>query len=521
MKKTILLLLLLGALIASRANNITISNVSIINNGPGNIMVQFDMSWENSWRVVVGPNNYDGGWVFFKYKNANGDWVHLTLTGANNSVPAAAEIFQNSGGIKYGAVISRSSANPGIGNVSFTGIRLGVVNTLPYNIDIRAYALEMVYIPTNANVVLGDGDGVTEAFKAFHVTDNQSASFPATFKTDLPATSINDAIITGAGVDIQSSGIGGNASWVTGQAFWSMKYELSEAGYRDFLNALNLTQQTTRTANSPTSATGTSALSANNNNRQYIEIATPSTGGLPAVYGCDANNNNIYNEAADGEWTACGFLSYPDHAAYLDWAGLSLLNEVMYERICRGATSAGANASVSGEYAWGTNTVVGFFYSYNNPSQASEVPSNASTTIGNAVWVSTGDLFGAGRTGIFATGTTNRVTSGSAFFGVMEMSGNEWENCVCVGTVAGRSFLSTNGDGVLSANGNANTSSWPCSNNSGIAASCSEVLDAGGIIARGGSLNSNFDFLQISKRQVSGINVRQVDNGARGVLYIN
>ncbi|MBL0153570.1 MAG: hypothetical protein IPP93_08810 [Chitinophagaceae bacterium] len=47
------------------ANNITISNVSIINNGPSLIQVQFDVSWENSWRVNVGPNNYDGAWSIF------------------------------------------------------------------------------------------------------------------------------------------------------------------------------------------------------------------------------------------------------------------------------------------------------------------------------------------------------------------------------------------------------------------------------------------------------------------------
>ncbi len=524
MKKTILLLLLLGALIASRANNITISNVTIINNGPGNIMVQFDISWENSWRVVNGPNNYDGGWVFFKYKNANGDWAHLTLTGANNSAPAAAEIYQNTGGIKYGAIISRSSSNTGIGNVSFTGIRLGVINTLPYNIDIRAFALEMVYIPNNTSAVLGDGDGVAEATNALHVNDNLSAAFPATFKADVNGSGIDDATITGAGVVINSSGIGGNANWVTGQAFWCMKYELSQAGYRDFLNSLNLAQQTSRTFSAPTSATGTSALNSNGNQRQYIEIATPSSGGLPAVYGCDGNGNNIYNEAADGEWIATSFLIYTDVAAYLDWSGLSLMNEVMYERIGRGATSAGANPSVLGEYAWGNNTVAGFFYNYTGLGTSAELAADASTTMGNANWVSTYPLFGgATRNGVFATGSSNRMTSGSTFYGVMEMSGNVWEACVTIGNIAGRSFQSTNGDGILSANGNANTSSWPCSNISNIAPACAEVTDAAGIIMRGGGFITNNDFMQTSKRSIQGTINRGLasDRGARGVLYIN
>lgn len=64
--KRILLLLSFLAFFGNTvsANNVQITNVSIINNGPGNISVKFDLSWDNSWRVNVGPANYDGVWVF-------------------------------------------------------------------------------------------------------------------------------------------------------------------------------------------------------------------------------------------------------------------------------------------------------------------------------------------------------------------------------------------------------------------------------------------------------------------------
>jgi hypothetical protein len=80
----------------------------------------------------------------------------------------------------------------------------------------------------------------------------------------------------------------------TMKALWCMKYEINQAGYRDFLNTLEVVQQTTRTFNLPTSSVGTGALATAGTFRNFIEIATPATGNSPAVYGCDANNNNFY-----------------------------------------------------------------------------------------------------------------------------------------------------------------------------------------------------------------------------------
>jgi hypothetical protein len=60
----------------------------------------------------------------------------------------------------------------GIGSVSVTGIQLGVISTLPYNIDVRGFAIEMVFIPapTGARPVFGDGNGTTESVNALHYT---------------------------------------------------------------------------------------------------------------------------------------------------------------------------------------------------------------------------------------------------------------------------------------------------------------------------------------------------------------
>tara|TARA_R110000737_G_scaffold271306_2_gene278375 strand:- start:139 stop:354 length:216 start_codon:yes stop_codon:yes gene_type:complete len=52
------------------ANNIEISNISLTgqNTVDNHTLVQFDLTWENSWRINSGPSNYDGAWVFIKKK---------------------------------------------------------------------------------------------------------------------------------------------------------------------------------------------------------------------------------------------------------------------------------------------------------------------------------------------------------------------------------------------------------------------------------------------------------------------
>ncbi|MBL0097507.1 MAG: hypothetical protein IPP46_14235 [Bacteroidetes bacterium] len=113
MKKLLTSFFLLVSCLVSMANNVVISNVSIVNNGPGNIQVKFDLSWDNSWRTNVGPANYDGAWVFFKYKTAGGDWTHLNMTANNILIPAGFDYFQNSGSNKIGTMIFRDANNLG------------------------------------------------------------------------------------------------------------------------------------------------------------------------------------------------------------------------------------------------------------------------------------------------------------------------------------------------------------------------------------------------------------------------
>jgi len=535
-----LIILFLYASGTGIANNVQLTNLSIVNNGPGLISVKFDLGWDNSWRTNVGPANYDGVWVFFKYKLPNGDWTHISLTGINNVVPVGFDVFQNNGSNKVGAMIYREAANLGVGSASATGVQLGVINNLPYNIDVKGFAIEMVYVPapSGARPVFGDGDGVTESVNALHYSNNLATN-NSVLPMECDANGFDDNELEADGIYVYSNDtiqttnpIGPLEPFPTMKALWCMKYEINQAGYRDFLNTLDSQQQVTRTSNAPTMIKGTGVFASPGTNRNFIEIVSPASLNTPAEYGCDANNNNIFNEAADGEWVACNFLSWPDVAAFLDWSGLAPMSEIQYERMCRGNSSAGGNPALLGEYAWGTNTIFASSYTLSGGATAAEVAGNASLVLGNAAYnltIFTGPL----RSGVFATGVSNRVTSGASFYGIMEMSGNMPEYCISLGSEAGRScHYVPNGNGTISALGNAQLSVggagfWPgMEGNLTLTATttCSgtcEVTSAGGIRFRGGSIGDPASYLSVSDRSAGFTPTARASNrGGRGVLYI-
>ena len=69
------------------SNNLSVSNISLtgLNTAQSYILVEFDISWENSWRMSSGPSNWDAAWVFIKYSANTGDWQHATLNYVNGT----------------------------------------------------------------------------------------------------------------------------------------------------------------------------------------------------------------------------------------------------------------------------------------------------------------------------------------------------------------------------------------------------------------------------------------------------
>lgn len=476
----------------SNANNVALSNISVVNNaGNTGKIIEFDVSWDNSWRTAS-TGNYDGVWIFFKFKDNDGKWYPLRFNGNNINMPAGVSynLGNNGGNIGIGMFLYRS--NLGSGTFTITDARAGI-QSYPGTFDIRGYAIEMVYVPQGSFWV---GDGLS----AFSYQAGQATNVP--YQVTGNGSSVSTGTAAGLLYDPHNSLAGNLSGYPTGySAFWMMKYELSQGGYRDFLNTLTYQQQVNRLIStvSPASSTGTNIHPTGTTRRQYIEIATSGNSGsnLPAVMGCDADGDNIFNEATDGEWITTSLLTWPDVASYLDWAGLRPMTELEYEKACRGPLTA-----VDGEFAWGNDNIADYPYFIGNAGLASEFITNASSFSGNAL--NDSSVIGFIRGGIFATASSTRISSGAGYYGAMELSGSNYELCITTANVAGRAYNGKHGDGILTTGGNANENYWPGVNGTTTTGASPGAYDGGlGVRSNGGLMNKGGSLFDVSRLRIS------------------
>ncbi len=493
MKQFTLFIFFLVATCVAHANNITISNVSITgqNSAQKFKLVQFDISWDNSWRVDYGPNNWDAAWVFVKYRlKTDNIWRHATLhyvdgtgSGDGHTEPANCNISSSndtgSGGA-HGVFIHRTDL--GQGTVTYTGARLrwnyGVDGLGDGdNVELAVMGIEMVYVPQGSFYV---GSGGTES-GAFYTHPTTTSPYQITSEAAITVGTAAGNLYYAVDNGDQAGPI--PAGFPKGyNATYCMKYEITQSQYVTFLNRLTYAQQATRTEVLPTSVAGTAAMTTGSLYRNGIDIMTPGVASTtPAVYACNLDNDGTYDEANDGQSIACNHLSWADVAAYLDWAALRPMTELEYEKFGRGNQDPVAN-----EYAWGSTTITGAT-SITNPGLNTEIAQAGA----NCAYNNSGGVQGPMRSGNFAQVATTRVQSGASYYGIMELSGNLWERPVTVGNPTGRDF-SGNGDGVISNVGNANYPWWP-------------GINAYGVGFRGGAWNTDALMLRLSDRYFSAI----------------
>jgi formylglycine-generating enzyme required for sulfatase activity len=440
MKNKILFYILLFAANISSANNLMIGPPSVVGAN-----LQFDISWDNSWNASLTPSNWDGVWVFVKRQAcSNNLWSHATVStvSANHSVTGGVlQVDAVADGM--GVFVRRSAL--GNGNIASATVTLALQTAANGVDNYQVFGIEMVNIP-QGNFLIGDNTG-TNGFNNMWITSGWQAGGLGPWNN----YSSTNWWVSGGSL-LSTFPLGFNS-------FYSMKYEISQQQYASFLNSLTFTQQLARTAVHPASAVGNFAIaSAATPCRNFIKIRTIGvTAFTPAVYGCDLNNNGVFEEAADGQNIACGWLAWSDLMAYLDWAALRPMTEFEYEKICRGASPA----SLGGEYVWSTTAITqAVSSSLNNAGLVNET----STAAGNglACFGGNGTTDGPLRCGFAAGSATNRAQAGATWYGVMEMAGNVWEQCI-----GGRwdygygGFTSVCGDGTLTSGGAANTANWP------------------------------------------------------------
>jgi len=180
------------------ANNLQIGEVTKSNQNTTDkyVMLNFDIMWENSWRLKenISPGNYDAAWVFVKYFYGGG-WNHAKL-GINHSDHSVsnnttAEVKAVTDGI--GVYVQRWEQNWGSGNFLAKDVKLKwnygldeVPDDSIPNLPVIIMGIEMVYVNKEAFSV-GDASGNYNTF--YQVPDGgkfftiNSESSPIEFKS--------------------------------------------------------------------------------------------------------------------------------------------------------------------------------------------------------------------------------------------------------------------------------------------------------------------------------------------------
>ncbi|HPS20033.1 MAG TPA: SUMF1/EgtB/PvdO family nonheme iron enzyme [Candidatus Omnitrophota bacterium] len=441
----------------SYANDLRIENVVIDSTDSEQKVadIVFDLSWENSWRNMT---NWDAAWIFVKYSTDAGlTWSHATLktsgtnpSGFDSGDGTKTDIIVSSD--KKGCFVQRSFV--GSGKVAISELRLlwdwGTDGLKAQDsVRIKVFGVEMVYIPEKS-FYIGDGNNTTESQYAFHAGATNAAvqitnALVGNIRVDAGAS--DDAQITGSGigidgdggVDTNNDGNIDNANFPVGyEAFYAMKYEITEGQWVDFFNTLNQNQRDVRDITS----------SSGKNSDAVVDRNTVGWGGLG-----DASTQRTDR--------ACGYLSWMDLCAYADWAALRPLTELEFEKAARGSNTPNLN-----EYAWGSDSVVAARAISGSEDGTETISTSGANCCYDNVAFSGGDGGnGPVRAGIFATEISTREDAGAGYYGVMELSGNLSERCVTLGNSAGRKFAGSNGDGALNLQsgfeGNATNSDWP------------------------------------------------------------
>ncbi len=431
---------------AAWGNDIAVANITQTTAGVGLSDIQFDLSWKNSWRAswiedaatnvtasALPVENWDAAWVFVKYRVENGTgWKHATLSldAGDHVKPAGVTLDvgktdDRSKGI--GVFIYRSAT--GDGNVNYSNIKLrwlhgvdGVVN--PEKTDLAVQAIEMVYV-ARGSFVLGDGNqtlnyrfragGTTTPFLVTEAWDGPSGAGDARKIADQANQlwAVSNVLNNIWSINIVAGTL--HNDFPTGyQAFYCMKYAITQGQYADFLNKLNLQQAGYR------AYTGGA-------NRHTISVV-----------------DGVYSASAPDR--ACNMFTVDSLAAYACWTGLRPMTELEYEKACRGPLNPVLN-----EQAWGTVVLT-------TPSglQGSDGSGSEYYTTGNSRFAAGGPL----RVGIFAKAATTREQSGASYWGIMEMSGNVSTYVASLFQAQGLGFRGLHGAGTLTASG-ATTVVWP------------------------------------------------------------
>ena len=328
-------------------------------------------------------------------------------------------------------------------------------------------SLERVYPPRTAIRLNSIGDyryyriivkkedmssGVTPVLKSVSMTDRDlSSEYNYTFVVDSTQIAIGGTTGLSAsdGETWASGTLGGtSAPYPTGyNAFYVMKYEMSQDQYCGFLQMISPSDQQSRTIGSSLTSVepeqyvfGPSRERASW--RNGIVVTKRTATGDTASFGCNLDPETPVSLDGDGMPIACNYLTVNDMLKYASWIGLRPLTELEYERLCRPPYPY---VPVARECAWNdlATTLPG---SLQEGGKSNESVSSGNANYGNRI---PGPL----RVGVFALASGSQKGSGSGFWGVQDLSGNLSEIYYNLSPTGRKYNAGTHGNGTLSVPG--------------------------------------------------------------------
>lgn len=501
-------LIFFGAAVTVSANDLKINNISLTgqNVSEGYVQIQFDLSWENSWRVTDGSSEWwDAAWIFVKYRIAGDtEWHHAYLHNTGHSAGSGTSALVQTGLIDE-SIAFDAETNPGMGaflyrnamgdgTFSVTGAQLrwnytenGVDDT--DLVDVQVFATEMIYIP-EGSFYAGDGQGDGENNRdQFYEGDSPGTPFHVTSEDPLTiGESAGQIYYT---QEFNNDNIQKEATLSADfpkgyAAFYIMKYPVTQQQYVDFLNALTPTQA---------------------DNRFLEAFEKPDDIFQDQFRG--RNKLTLTDELYETElpYVPIHRISAREPWAYASWSSMRIMTELEFEKAARGPLTP-----VEGEYAWGTIQINEDRYVVGDQDLESEfIAENYNTTRGNAIYRDTRFFLdgeqsfsnsGAARVGIFATSSSNRVQAGASYYGVMDMSGNVADFVIAIGNDFERQVTGVHGNGTLDADGN-HTFDLDVDVPTPNLIDPVEPWDIVFASARGGGFDANIEFGSIIRMQVS------------------
>ena len=410
--------LLLTTLTNLSASDLKISNIEFQLDKDTTITprVKMNIEWNNAWH---NNRNKDGVWIFIKFNTTSGWYRHAKIAKDGHQIidnPKNIKGHFETGDNQAGLFLALDQNHRGKVNWTIEVLldRKSIEQVNFWQSQCKVYGIEMVYIP-QGEFVLGDpGEAAMEHY-AFYQSKGDGekgglykiASESQAIKVGPEAGSLYYQVKTQAYQGDQKGTI--PAAFPKGfQAFYCMKYELTQGQYVDFLNSISNDQTYHR---------------ANFNGRDYYK-----------------NRGSIYFDRQSEKYVAespnrpCNYITWDDAMAYADWAGLRPMTEFEFTKASRGPEEP-----IAGEYPWGT---------------ASKAKLQRGVDLNDEL-VMFNEMDESELT------NQNREVFGASYYWVMDLAGSLWEKVVTIGDEKGRAFTGNHGDGRVNGMGFANEDGWP------------------------------------------------------------